>query len=92
MVRPDIEAIMRERYGFVPKPTEGEEKLHELLALDPRKFNQAQEMRDALRLAEVANRTGDPLSAEIALRRWNIINPDNQYSSIKLLVGVESSE
>ena len=91
MINTEVEAIMVARYGFVPQPTAGERRMYELI-IDSGMFLRTQERVDALRLAEAAVRNGDPLTSEIALQRWNAVNPNNEYSSAELLVGVETDE
>lgn len=78
-----------ERYGCLVRPTPGENAYYELMS-DSGTLLREQERRDALRLAESARLTDDQGMAEIALARWNALFPENTYSSIEMLLGVEN--
>lgn len=78
------------RYKTI-EPTPKERLWYEEM-VDSGTFQKQQERTDVLRLAECASKSGDPLTAEVALERWNILYPNEKYSSINLLWGVEGSD
>jgi hypothetical protein len=82
------EKILQATYGFVPTPTEGENRSYEQI-IDSSRFQEQQLKRDILRLAKSAELTQDDEMAQIVLAKWNELYPDNSYSSLKLLIGVE---
>lgn len=82
------EKIMIETYGFVPEPTCGEKREHELI-IDSNHFQEQQLKTDILRLARSAKLTQDIEMGQIVLERWNTLYPKNTYCSIDLLLGVE---
>jgi|CXWL01.1.fsa_nt_gi hypothetical protein len=87
--RAELIEKLYDRYGRFVKPTAKEEAYYEEMA-DSGTLLHEQERRDALRLAMVALQTGDPETASTALVRWNALFPENTYSSIEMLLGVEN--
>ena len=75
-------------YGEVPKPTPQEAFDYELM-IDSGTFEEQQLKFDILRRAKTAQLTGDTEIAEIALAQWNKLYPENTYTNLDLLIGVE---
>lgn len=75
-------------YGEVPKPTLQEEFDYELM-IDSGNFEEQQLKSDILRHAKTAQLTNDTELGEIALAQWNQLYPENIYTNIDLLIGVE---
>ena len=87
--RSELIVKLYDRYGTFVCPTAREEAYYEEMA-DSGTLLREQERRDTLRLAEVANQTGDEETASVALARWNALFPENTYLSIEMLLGVEN--
>lgn len=80
--------MYQEIYGEVPKPTPQEAIDYELM-IDSGNFEEQQLKFDILRHAKTAQLAEDSELAEIALAQWNRLYPENTYSNINLLLGVE---
>lgn len=80
--------MLTELYGEVPKPTPQESFDYELI-IDSGNFEEQQLKYDILRHAKTAQLTEDTELAEIALSQWNRLYPENTYTNIGLLIGVE---
>jgi hypothetical protein len=80
--------MYQEIYGQVPKPTPQEEFDYELMIASGT-FEEQQLKFDILRHAKTAQLTNDIEFGEIALAQWNQLYPNNQYSNLDLLIGVE---
>lgn len=80
--------MYQEIYGEVPKPTTQEEFDYELM-IESGTFEEQQLKLDILRHAKTAQLTNDVEFGKIALAQWNRLYPQNTYSNIDLLVGVE---
>lgn len=80
--------MYQEIYGQVPKPTPQEEFDYELMIASGT-FEEQQLKFDILRHAKTAQLTEDNELANIALSQWNRLYPENTYSNIDLLIGVE---
>lgn len=85
----ELIVILYDRYDTYVHPTAGEQAYHEEM-YDSGTLLREQERRDSLRLAEIAQRTGDAETAAVALARWNELFPENTYLSVEMLLGVEN--
>ena len=82
------EKILIDTYGYIPEPTCGEKREHELI-IDSNHFQEQQLKTDILRLAMSAKLTQDAEMGQIVLNKWNTLYPKNTYFNIDLLIGVE---
>ena len=80
--------MYKQIYGEVPMPTPQEVFDYELL-IDSGTFEEQQLKFDILRHAKTAQLTKDSELAEIALDQWNQLYPENKYTNLDLLIGVE---
>lgn len=89
MARADVEKLLEEIYGCVPRPT-GKEAFYFEEMVDSGTYSVEQTRRDILRLAEVSINTGDVGAQKVALEKWNRAFPENHYHGVEMLVGVEN--
>ncbi len=80
--------MYKELYGEVPKPTAQEAFDYELM-IESGTFEEQQLRFDILRHAKTAQLTGDTEIGQIALAQWNRLYPQNTYTNLDLLIGVE---
>lgn len=89
-MKKEVEDLLTRLYGEVPEATEGEKAFHEVM-LDSGTFDEQQLKRDILRTARSTSLTKDERGMQAALENWNSLYPDNQYSNVDMLLGVEDN-
>lgn len=87
----ELAEVLHKRYGRSVKPTSLELAHYEEMA-DSGTLLIQQERRDILRLARMAMATDDEGAARAALVRWNTLYPEDTYSNVAWLIGVEDDD